>query len=98
MLIDWYVASFSTMLIGILECIIIGWIYGTADFCVPYVHLKIHYMLKGVDFKVKIVSLFRIFNTLCMCQFDRFESALDELTVSNIYMSDISYMNIVLIL
>ncbi|XP_071087304.1 sodium-dependent proline transporter-like [Haliotis cracherodii] len=28
MLIDWYVASFSTMLIGILECIIIGWIYG----------------------------------------------------------------------
>ncbi|XP_046564197.1 sodium- and chloride-dependent glycine transporter 1-like [Haliotis rubra] len=28
MLIDWYVASFSTMLIGIMECLIIGWIYG----------------------------------------------------------------------
>ncbi|XP_071082810.1 sodium- and chloride-dependent creatine transporter 1-like [Haliotis cracherodii] len=32
MLIDWYVATFSLLLVGIMECVIISWIYGADRF------------------------------------------------------------------
>ncbi|XP_046360452.2 sodium- and chloride-dependent creatine transporter 1-like [Haliotis rufescens] len=32
MLIDWYVGTFSLLLVGIMECVIVGWIYGADRF------------------------------------------------------------------
>ncbi|XP_005096353.2 sodium- and chloride-dependent glycine transporter 2 [Aplysia californica] len=32
-LVDWYVAALSTVVIGILECLAVGWIYGANRFC-----------------------------------------------------------------
>ncbi|KAK3697426.1 hypothetical protein RRG08_031190 [Elysia crispata] len=28
-LVDWYIAAYTVIMVGILECIIVGWIYGT---------------------------------------------------------------------